>query len=118
MGNMNPQSNNPLPQIKANHTIDIDRGMLNRVAEGPRKVFILPVDPVVTNSDYKINTNIDWDNIGNDLEIAAQNFLLDAWDDENNQGLWLWGSPVEDNDYYLKRTYEKIESEVEQLKNK
>lgn len=71
MGNMNPQSNNSLPQIKANHTIDIDRGLLNRVAEGPRKVFILPVDPVVTNSDYKINTNIDWDNIGNDLEIVT-----------------------------------------------
>ena len=69
MRNNESQFSNSLPQIKTNHIIDIDHGLLNRVAEGPKKVFIERVDPVITNSNYKINTDINWDNIGNDLEL-------------------------------------------------
>lgn len=69
MGNNEYKFSNSLPQIKINHMLDIDHGLLNRVAEGPKKVFIERIDPVVTNSNYKINTDINWDNIGNDLEL-------------------------------------------------
>lgn len=72
MGDNEYQFSNSLPKIKTNHIIDIDHGLLNRVAEGPKKVFIERVDPVITNSNYKINTDINWDNIGNDLELHLE----------------------------------------------
>ena len=41
-------------------------------------------------------------NKNGELVFKCIDFILNAWNDKNNQGLWLWGNPIENNDYYLK----------------
>ena len=66
-----PKEDPKLPNmhIGLNKDMNIDRSLLDRTAQGPRKVFIDTVVPSAVNNNYKINTNFNWDTVGNDLEI-------------------------------------------------
>ena len=56
---MNNTSDTQLPSMKVDlsNNMNIDRSVLDRVAQGPKKVFIDRVDPIVTTNDYKINAD-------------------------------------------------------------
>ena len=66
-----PQEESKLPtmNIGLNRGMSIDRSVLDRATQGPRKVFIDTVLPSSVDNNYKINTNFNWDTVGNDLEI-------------------------------------------------
>ena len=96
---INNTSDTQLPNMKVdlNNNMNIDRSVLDRVAEGPKKVFIESIDPVVTNSNYKINTDINWDNIGNDLELHLEpvNYGDKIFDGGQLDEISVIGTPVQ-----------------------